>query len=212
MELILKSPSSDFKNKIYFDSLPLKKEMLINPNDKEESLNASLFTYEKTLVCHELLEIKKFLEEADIKLTSIFSSSRETILSAKSLKINSFLERHHQLHTNNKKEDLIYEGTVRSGVKICSNGNLFIIGDVNPGSILTADKNIYVWGKLCGIAIAGKNGDKSSTISSLYLNPLQLRICDIIALGPKEKPKKGQAEIAILEKESIVIKPYLINK
>ena len=69
-----------------------------------------------------------------------------------------------------------------------------------------------MWGKLFGIAFAGENGNKKASIASLYLNPLQLRISEIIAIGPKEKPKDQYPEIAILEDNKIIIKPYLLNK
>ena len=78
-------------------------------------------------------------------------------------------------------------------------------------AIVSAKNNIYVWGKLLGIASAGKDGNKKSSIASLYLNPLQLRISDIIAVGPKEKPKNQYPEVAVLENQSIVIKPYKIS-
>ena len=63
------------------------------------------------------------------------------------------------------------------------------MGDVNPGAIISANNNVYVWGKLLGIAFAGENGNKNASIASLCLRPLQLRICQIVAIGPKEKPK-----------------------
>jgi len=71
---------------------------------------------------------------------------------------------------------------------------------------------IYVWGKLSGIAFAGNNGNNSCSISSLYLNPLQLRINKTIAIGPKEKPISYYPEVASIEKDKIVIKPFIINK
>tara|TARA_B100000989_G_scaffold50624_1_gene33525 strand:+ start:430 stop:699 length:270 start_codon:yes stop_codon:yes gene_type:complete len=86
------------------------------------------------------------------------------------------------------------------------------MGDVNPEAIISANNNIYVWGKLFGMAFAGINGNKKASIASLYLNPLQLRICEIVAIGPKEKPKDQNPEIAILEENKIIIKPYLLNK
>ena len=133
------------------------------------------------------------------------------------MKINSFFEskKNNSLHTNfflnPINNDVSHQGTIRSGDKISSNGNLFIIGDVNPGAQISAKKNIYVWGKLCGIAFAGKNGDDDCTISSLFLNPLQLRINNTVAIGPKEKPNSYYPEIALLEGGEIVIKPLLIN-
>ena len=111
----------------------------------------------------------------------------------------------------NKYEDTIHKGTVRSGNRISSNGDLYIIGDVNPGAIISAKNNVYVWGKLLGIALAGKDGNKNASIASLYLKPLQLRISDIVALGPKEKPNNQYPEIAVIENRSIVIKPLMVG-
>ena len=62
-----------------------------------------------------------------------------------------------------------------------------------------------------GIAFAGENGNKNALIASLSLNPLQLRICEIVAIGPKEKPKNQYPEVAILEDKKIIIKPYLLK-
>ena len=86
------------------------------------------------------------------------------------------------------------------------------MGDVNPGAIISANNNVYVWGKLFGIAFAGQNGNKGACIASLYLKPLQLRISEIVAIGPKENPKDQFPEVAILENNKIIIKPYLLNK
>ena len=110
-----------------------------------------------------------------------------------------------------KKEDILIKGTVRSGDRISSNGNLCIIGDVNPGAIVSAKKNIYVWGKLLGIAFAGRGVNNNSSISSIYLRPLQLRIADVVAIGPEDKPKNSYPEIAVIENQTIIIKPYIIE-
>ena len=45
--------------------------------------------------------------------------------------------------------------TIRSGMKIQYNGNLVIIGDVNPGAEVIATGNIIVMGALRGIAHGG---------------------------------------------------------
>ena len=95
--------------------------------------------------------------------------------------------------------------------RISSKGNLFIFGDVNPGAIVSAKKNVYVWGKLLGIAKAGQDGNANSYIAALYLHPIQLRISDLVAIGPKDKPKNYYPEVAIIEKKTIIIKPYLID-
>tara|TARA_Y100000589_G_scaffold23921_1_gene19733 strand:- start:128 stop:784 length:657 start_codon:yes stop_codon:yes gene_type:complete len=183
-----------------------------------KKVSAILYCNEEKITCDELLALKESLMKCNITLTNIYSSSREIVIAAQSLKINcTFFTQNNfenivpHIKDNYDKNDLTHFGMVRSGDQISSNGNLFIIGDVNPGAQISAKKNIYVWGKLCGVAFAGKNGDNDSTISSLYLNPLQLRINMTVAIGPKEKPKNNYPEIALLEEGKIVIKPLLIN-
>ena len=138
-------------------------------------------------------------------------------MAGKSLKIDSTFLKEQAIKNqlllidSQKKNDIFHEGTVRSGERIFSNGNLCIIGDVNPGAIVSAKNNIYVWGKLLGIAFAGKGGNKSASIASLYLNPLQLRIADVIAIGPKDKPKNHYPEIALIDKQTININPFIIG-
>jgi len=101
----------------------------------------------------------------------MYSNNRNTILSGKSLKIESTFIKEREikykllLFNSKKKDDILYKGTVRSGERISSNGKLCIIGDVNPGAIVSAKKNIYVWGKLLGMAFAGKSGNKNASIT-----------------------------------------------
>ena len=64
---------------------------------------------------------------------------------------------------------------------------------------------------MLGIALAGGGGYKNSSISSLYLNPLQLRINNVVAIGPKGKPKSFYPEVAVLEEGAIIIKPLIIE-
>jgi len=147
----------------------------------------------------------------------IYSNKRDMVVTGQSLKIDSTFIKEREIKNkllsinSEKKDDILHKGTVRSGERISSNGNLCIIGDVNPGAIVSAKKNIYVWGKLLGIAFAGKSGNKNASIASLYLKPLQLRIADVIAIGPKDKPKNYYPEIAVIDKQTIIIKPHLIE-
>ena len=181
-----------------------------------KKLSANLYCHEEKISAKELLDLKEELLKSDIKLNNIYSSSRESVIAAKSIKMNGIFSQNNfydfdpRIEEGFDEKDLTHFGMVRSGDQISSNGNLFIIGDVNPGAQISAKKNISVWGKLCGVAFAGKNGDDDSTISALFLNALQLRINKTIAIGPKEKPKNNYPEIALIEEGKIVIKP-LIN-
>ena len=177
----------------------------------------NLYVYGEDLVCNDLIKIQRILLSLNLRVSCIYSNSRQTIISAKNLKLKAYFdlktnEPNFKNLENQRKDNITHFGMVRSGEKLYANGNLIIIGDVNPGAQISAKKNIYVWGKLCGVAFAGKNGTSSSTIASLYLNPLQLRIGSTIAIGPNEKPSNNYPEIASVEGDKIVIRPLLINK
>ncbi len=88
--------------------------------------------------------------------------------------------------------------TLRSGQRIDVEGDLVLMGDANPGSILTATGNIVVVGALRGIAHAGINGDDNVSVSAYRLEPLQLRIADVIARSPDRAERDGKREIARL--------------
>lgn len=74
--------------------------------------------------------------------------------------------------------------TLRSGQSISSEGNIVIIGDVNPGAEVIAKGDITVWGILAGIANAGSDGNTYSKIRALKLNAIQIRIGNVFARRP----------------------------
>jgi len=217
MEIILKNTKSK-----YFEIFSLLDLDNIHETFKRFSsikgpLEAKIFVVNESLSSQQLSKLKNHFDKINIYSLFIYSNNRDTIISGKSLKIDSALIKEKEiknkllLFNSKKKDDILHKGTVRSGERISSNGNLCIIGDVNPGAIVSAKKNIYVWGKLLGIAFAGKSGNKNASIASLYLNPLQLRIADVIAIGPKDKPKNCYPEIAVIDNQTIIIKPHLIE-
>ncbi len=217
MEIIIKNINGEYKATISVKVLEPFPKILEKFNLVKEQYEANIFAINEIINAHELGEFKLNFEKININYLHIYSNNRETILSGKSLKIDSTFVKEKDLknkiflNSSEKQDDILHKGTVRSGDRLSSNGNLFIIGDVNPGAIVSAKKNVYVWGKLLGIAFAGEGGNKNAYIASLYLNPLQLRINEVVAIGPKDKPKDYYPEIAILEKQSIIIKPYLID-
>jgi len=217
MKLIIEDENLEHLQTISFKLINFER-LSLDINKSEKNLNASLITFDENISCEELKKIRTSLMKSKIKLNCIFTNSRETNLSAINLKIktdfNSTAKKEYISNIESEKNpiDVTHRGIIRSGEKISSNGNLIIIGDVNPGAQILARGNIYVWGKLCGVAFAGTNGDENSFIASLYLNPLQLRINKTVAIGPKEKPLDHYPEIAILDKGKIVIKPLLIKK
>ncbi len=102
--------------------------------------------------------------------------------------------------------------TLRSGQTISYEGNIFIVGDVHPGSELIAKGDITVWGILGGIAHAGAHGNVNAKVRALKLNAIQLRIAGLYArrndtynVPYVQKSNEFTPEVAVLENNSIVI-------
>ena len=216
MKIVIKSTNKNPEIKS-FENLDSIKENLKKFPSIKCNLELEILAINESISSHQLSKFINDFDKIYIFSLRLYSNIRDTIIAGRFLKIDSVFLTEHELrnklimYDSKKSDNLIHEGTVRSGDRISSNGNLYIIGDVNPGAIISAKKNIYVWGKLLGIASAGNSGDKNAYIASLYLNPLQLRIADVIAIGPKDKPKNYYPEIAVLDEQTIIIKPYIIK-
>jgi len=217
MEIVINSLDNKYLEIFSYKNWDNFHEIFKKLSSIKEPLEAKIFVINDSISSYQLSKFKDIFDKNNIYSLRIYSNNRDTVLAGKSQKIdtNFINEQEIQnkmlLFNSKKREDILHEGTVRSGDRISSNGNLCIIGDVNPGAIVSAKKNIYVWGKLLGIAFAGKGGNNKSSISSLYLRPLQLRIADIIAIGPKDKPQNSYPEIALIDNQTIIIKPFIIE-
>jgi septum site-determining protein MinC len=99
--------------------------------------------------------------------------------------------------------------TLRSGEKIAAEGNIMILGDVNPGAEVIAGASIFVWGSLKGSAYAGVPDRTEAVIAALYLAPIQLRIAGYIA-RPPEARWQGAAgpELARVDRNAIVVEAW----
>jgi len=217
MQITIRNTNSDDIRVITLKESDSFQKIFEKLKEAKGPIEVNIFFINEKINISQFARFKSFIEKLNIKSLNIFSNKREVILAGKSLKIDSRLTDEKDMKsklffaTQKKPNDILYKGTVRSGDRISSNSDLCIVGDVNPGAIISAKKNVYVWGKLLGIALAGEEGYKDAIIASLYLNPLQLRIADVVAIGPKEKPNNFYPEMALLEKRNIVIKPFLIN-
>lgn len=78
----------------------------------------------------------------------------------------------------------IHHGTVRSGQVIEHDGDVVVVGDINPGAQVLATGDIYVMGTLRGMAHAGCKGDENAVIAAVFFQPTQLRIHDVISRSP----------------------------
>jgi len=118
------------------------------------------------------------------------------------------------LRETEKLPTLYIQRTLRSGQSITSEGNIVIIGDVNPGSEVIAKGDITVWGVLGGIAHAGSQGNQYARIRALKMNAIQLRIGDTFARRPDSIniPYIQKTDTFVPEEASIRKKQIIINK
>ncbi len=95
-----------------------------------------------------------------------------------------------------KKHEIVSVAkVVRSGQVLKVDGDLMLVGDVNPGATVIAGGNIFILGSLRGIAHAGFYGRKDAIIAASVMKPTQLRIGDIM----NRAPDSVQTETNIME-------------
>lgn len=105
-------------------------------------------------------------------------------------------------------ETLLYKGTLRSGQRISYDGNVVIVGEVNPGAEVEASGDIVVMGVLRGVASAGATGNENAVVVAFRLEPTQLRIGRVIGRPPEgERARASEPEVARLKNGVIVVEP-----
>lgn len=119
--------------------------------------------------------------------------------------------------TQRQRESLIptvtLNKTLRSGQRIEFEGNVLVLGDVNPGAEVIASGDIIVLGKLRGTAHAGASGNQAAYIFAFQIHPVQLRIAGVIG-RESEKVKRNREresihpEIARVKGEQIVVEDF----
>ncbi len=172
------------------------------------------------LDCDDLRRIAALLQERGLALRSVVAHWPTTLVAAAALGLEV-----HPAETPEEKAGapdgrlpdrpgqamaaalLIHQGTLRSGDHLQTEGSLLVLGDVNPGARVSAGGHVLVWGRLRGVAHAGREGDGEARIVALHLRPLQLRIASAVARGPQEGPPEGMAEEARLVNGEIRIEP-----
>lgn len=165
----------------------------------------------------ELRALRDLLAKQDLELLAVASRRPETLVAAAALSLETEAEappnageppRAADEPESSQPGDLtIHRGTLRSGDHLQSEGSVLLLGDVNPGARISANGHVFVWGRLRGVAHAGRQGDREARITALQLRPLQLRIAEAVARGPEEAPAPGQAEEARLVNGAIQIDP-----
>lgn len=108
-----------------------------------------------------------------------------------------------------EENTLLVRRTIRSGQRVYYNGNVVVMGDVNPGAEIICSGDILVLGSLRGVAHAGAEGKVDATVYAFRLEPTQLRIAHYISRAPDgEVPQPSGPEIARVVENLIQVSNY----
>lgn len=107
------------------------------------------------------------------------------------------------------REAVVFQGNLRSGQVVEADMSIVLLGDVNAGAEVISKGNVFIIGSLKGNVSAGRDGSKNAFVIALDMEPIQIRIADMIAKAPdKKKTRKKTREmpkIAYVEDDNIYI-------
>lgn len=99
-----------------------------------------------------------------------------------------------------------YKGTLRSGQELECPTSIVILGNVNKGAKVVSAGNVIILGALKGTAYAGVTGNPGAFVVALEMDPIQIRINDIIARCDDNKRNvEKTAKIAYISDDNICI-------
>ncbi|MCA1993050.1 MAG: septum site-determining protein MinC [Coleofasciculus sp. S288] len=171
-----------------------------------------LMAQDRLLDGHKLQAIADALSEVQLQLKWVYTSRRQTAVAAAAAgysveqqPLNYSLNQNSSEPTDSLAEPLYLQLTVRSGIEIRHPGTIVILGDLNPGGTVIAAGDIFIWGRLRGIAHAGATGNHNCRIMALQMEPTQLRIADAVARAPETPPAQFHPEVAYVSAGGIRI-------
>jgi septum site-determining protein MinC len=182
--------------------------------DKNKSLEENISELESKLSSAFFKGSYAIIDLDDIELTEQEIEKVEDILKKYNTKILGYKYKEGKKQkkrtaieeVKGKKTLKILNKTIRSGQNVEYDGDILIIGDVNPDAYVVASGNIIVMGTLRGIVHAGANGDETAVIMALKLKPQQLRIASYLTRSPDEEIESPEyPEKAFIENNQIYI-------
>ncbi len=160
---------------------------------------------ERVLHAAEMAKLRDTLYDRDVKLFAVLSTSQVTDVNAESMGLET---RKSVLKENltgfgsvvlDGEPAILLQKTIRSGTSIKYAGHVIVDGDVNPGGEILTTGSIFIWGKLRGSVHAGMEGSESEVICAMELDPINLRIANILIKNNKllRKLKRKPVRIKI---------------
>jgi septum site-determining protein MinC len=178
------------------------KSLQENIDELKQKLSSAFFKGSYAVVDYNGLELN---EELKTKIEKLLKDFNASVLGFQNTKNN----KESLKGVAQKKSLKIINKTLRSGQKVEYDGDVLILGDVNPDAYVVSSGNVIVMGNLRGVVHAGANGDETAVVMALKLRPQQIRISNYIARSPDEPDVKAKEsnspEIAYIENNAIVI-------
>jgi len=108
------------------------------------------------------------------------------------------------------QETLLFKGTCRSGVVVHNDGNVVVLGDVNPGAEVTATKDVIVFGRLRGMAHAGLGGSEGAVVVALSMEAPQVRVGPYIYLEQEAINRQPDSipRVVLVRDGMVVVEPF----
>lgn len=168
------------------------------------------FTNRKLTEIEENILIGVISRETNIKIAFIFSEkSIFSQIPGGQLPFNSIKD------LTDEGSTKFHKGTLRSGHSLEFDGNVVVLGDVNPGAVIKSRGNVVVLGYLNGTVYAGEKDGSEAFVGAFSLNPIQIKIGQVIAKNPStnvldvNKVKKTlDFEVAYLKDGNIFIEKF----
>ena len=163
--------------------------------------SAKLFLHEGTLSDSQMDDIERLIADYGMRL------NREPLtVQMQRPQVEQVTEDTREVGEDNT---LLVRRTIRSGQRLHYDGNVVVMGDVNPGAEIVCTGDILVLGSLRGVAHAGVEGKVDATVFAFRLEPTQQRIAHVISRAPDEKlPQPSGPEIARVVENNIQLSVY----
>ena len=141
-------------------------------------------------------------ENSDLKIVCIVDTDEKK----EQLMSKSLNQRLMELNSNTGQ---FYKGNLRSGQVLEVETSIVVIGDINNGAKVVSKGNVVILGSLKGNVFAGASGNTNAFVVALDMDPIQIRIGDIIGRSPDKKSKKvvKEPKIAFVDDGNIYVEP-----
>lgn len=202
---------------LFADYLQELRGKLKNTHNFFEGAKISVQLGQRELSENEYNELLELFRENGLLLKNV--NDRLTPLKTKNAHGSETTEKRRKPRQLMNDENIIpsitVKKTLRSGQRIDFEGNVLVLGDVNPGAEIVASGDIIVMGKLRGTVHAGAAGDATAKVFAFQITPLQIRIAKEIARGSDKKTKvrrnkENYPEIAFIKDGQIVVDKFIV--